>query len=149
MISYKWAAAFLFSTHNSEVGLVWCIRFWSVPVMIGFIPSDYVRTSCDMVFEPEIEFICDKGDSAVTFLENDTYIMLGEWANVGKKPSLEVRFTTVEPRGLLLFAGAEGDDYFALEVFDDKLYMVTDVGYGPVRKQVRCSALYEHILNYV
>lgn len=89
-----------------------------------------------MVFEPEIDFICDVGDAAVTFMENNTYINLDKWDNVGKKPSLEVRFTTVEPRGLLLFAGSKDDDYFALEMFDNKLYMVTDVGNGMVRRQV-------------
>lgn len=89
-----------------------------------------------MVFTPEIAFICDHGNAPVTFTENNTYISVGQWANAGKKPSVEVRFTTPEPRGLLLFTGSRDSDFFALEVFDRKLYMVTDVGNGIVRKQV-------------
>lgn len=90
-----------------------------------------------MIFEPEIDFICETGDASVTFLENNTYISDVPWANKGSKPSIEVKFTTPESKGLLFFAGDKNDRYFALEVFDRILYMVTNVGNGVVRKQVR------------
>lgn len=108
----------------------------SIDVMCDYFPV-YVRAHCDVTFSPDIDALCDYGESPVTFLQNDTFISLNKWANVGKKPSIELRFTTVEPRGLLLFTGQTGKDYFALEVFDRKLYMVADLGNGPMRKQVR------------
>lgn len=89
-----------------------------------------------MVFKPPIDFICDKGDSSVTFKSNDTYIYEESWANKGNKPSIEIRFTTVEPRGLLLATG--GTEFFALEIFDRKLYMVTNAGNGPVHRRQVC-----------
>lgn len=99
--------------------------------------SAYVRVHCDLRYEPMIsDPLCDQGVSPITFLENNTYIYIDEWANVGKKPSLEVRFTTVEPRGLLLFTGERNGRYFALEVFDRNLYMVADFGNGLVTRQV-------------
>lgn len=89
-----------------------------------------------MKFDPPIDAICDEGDAPVTFLENDTYIIEQSWSKKGKKPSLEVIFTTVEPRGLLLFTGTKTGRYFALEVFDRNLYMVADVGNGLVQQMV-------------
>jgi len=90
-----------------------------------------------MVFEPPIDpVLCDIGDQPITFMSNETYITLNKEKLLGQKPSLSLRFTTVEPDGLLLFSGRRDMEYFALEVYDRKLWMVTDAGYGPVRRQV-------------
>ena len=100
------------------------------------IVLDYVRVTCDIKFDPEITPICDQGDSSVTFMENDTFIYEENWPNKGSKPSIDIRFTPAEPRGLLLYTGSKYGEFFALEIFDRKLYMVTNVGNGGVRKQV-------------
>ncbi|XP_067933212.1 uncharacterized protein [Watersipora subatra] len=101
---------------------------------------EFVRASCDMVFDPAIDFECDTGGSSVTFLKNDTFIDGGVWVKKGSKPSIKITFTAAEPRGLLLFTGTEKrrgyGEFFAVEIFDRLLYLVADVGNGVERRKV-------------
>lgn len=80
----------------------------------------------------------DAGDP-VTFTTRDSFLVLPKWTDAAKTGSVALKIRTNEPNGVLVYSigasnGAEQSaDFFAFELLDGHVFMLMNLGSGPVK----------------
>ncbi|CAG5125145.1 unnamed protein product, partial [Candidula unifasciata] len=88
----------------------------------------------DVIFDKCRELV---ESQPVTFTTQESYLTVPTWDRTSSKGSLAFQFRTVESGGLMMYSNGDkySRDFFALELLDNHLHLIIDMGSGILKVQ--------------